>query len=159
DILVVLIVGQSHGSRADLRDEAEVAIVIVLRRSPTVIKQVLMPVHATKVEIIPVQKKALVCIDPERSETNRLNEHVAGLAARRNNRMRGIDVWIGATLPEMRIGDCGLETKWNGLVGFGVDDGVENRQYASVGANDGRLNLDILGRCSAVVDVAVKRKG
>src|SRR5215510_2999506 len=54
DMLVVLIVRQSNGGCANLRDKTEVTVVIVRGRSPTVIKQVLMPVHPTKVEIIPV---------------------------------------------------------------------------------------------------------
>src|SRR6516225_715123 len=51
NVLVVLVMGQSDGGCADLRDEAEVAVVITRRRSPTVIEQVLMAVDAVEVEI------------------------------------------------------------------------------------------------------------
>src|SRR5262245_25599821 len=152
------VVGQSDSGCADLRDEAEVAIVITPRRSPTVIEQVLMAVDAMEVEIIPVQEKALFCIDSERSETEWLNDHVARLAAGRDNRVRRVDVRIVAALPQMRIGDVGLDTERNGRLGFGVDDGIENRQDTLVGADDGRLHLDVLGRTIAIVDVAAKRQ-
>src|SRR5262249_61429550 len=87
NVLVVLVVGQSDGGCADLRDEAEVAIVITPRRSPTVIEQVLMAVDAMEVEIIPVQEKALFCSDSEPSETEWLNDSVGALAAGPSNRV------------------------------------------------------------------------
>ena len=65
NVLVVLVMRQSDGSRADLRDEGEVAVVIIPRRSPTAIEQVLMAVDAMKAEIFLVQKKTLLCIDPK----------------------------------------------------------------------------------------------
>src|SRR5262249_22230113 len=65
NVLVVLVMGQSDGGCADLRDEAEVAVVIIPRRGPTVIEQILMAVEAVQVEIILVQEKALFCIDSD----------------------------------------------------------------------------------------------
>jgi hypothetical protein len=68
----------------------------------------------------------------------------------RNNRIRGVEVRIVAALPQTRIGDAGLDTDRNGGLGFGVDDGIQYRQYTLVGADDGRLNFDILGECIAI---------
>src|SRR5262249_61563585 len=106
-----------------------------------------MAVDAMEVEIIPVQEKALFCIDSERSETEWLNDHVARLAAGRDNRIRRVDVRIVAALPQMRIGDVGLDTEWNQRLGFGVDDAIEKRQDALLGAHDGRLPCAVSGRC------------
>src|SRR6516225_9167156 len=157
NVLVMLIMGQSDGGCADLRDEAEIAVVITPRRSPTVIEQVLMAVDAMEVEIISVQEKALFCIDSERSETEWLNDHVARLAAGRDNRVCRVDVRIVAALPQMRIGDVGLDTERNGRLGFGVDDGIENRQDTLIGADDGCLHFDVSGGCIAIVHIATKR--
>src|SRR5262245_6444637 len=63
NVLVVLVMCQTDGGRADLSDQAKVAVVIIRRRCPAAIEQVLVAVDAMKVEIFIVQKKTLLCID------------------------------------------------------------------------------------------------
>src|SRR5262245_5930974 len=63
NVLVMLIMRQSDCGRADLSDESKVAVVIIRRRCPTAIEQVLVAIDAMKVEIFLVQKKTLLCID------------------------------------------------------------------------------------------------
>src|SRR5262245_1624398 len=158
NVLVMLVMRQSDGGRADLSDESKVAVVILRRRGPTAIEQILVTIDAMKVEIFIVQKKTLLCIDSKGSETDWLNDHVACLAAGRNNGVCRVDVRIVAALPQARIGDAGLDAKRSGRFGFGVDDSAENRQHSLVGANNGRLNFDILGGLIAIVDVAANRQ-
>src|SRR5262245_47189375 len=62
-VLVMLVMRQSDGGRADLSDESKVAVVIIRRRCPTAIEQVLVAVDAIEIEIFLVQKKTLLCID------------------------------------------------------------------------------------------------
>src|SRR5262245_16586891 len=63
NVWVMLIMRESDCGRADLSDESKVSVVIIRRRCPTAIKQVLVTVDAMKVEIFLVQKKTLLCID------------------------------------------------------------------------------------------------
>src|SRR5262249_38097137 len=99
NVLVVLVMRQSDGGRADVGDETKVAVVIIRRHRPTAIEQVLVAVHAMKIESFPIQKKPLLCIDTQRPETKWLNDHVPCLAARRNNGVCRIEVRIVAAMP------------------------------------------------------------
>src|SRR4029453_5608957 len=63
NVFVVFIMPQSDGGRADLSDQAKVAVVIIRRRGPTAIEQVLVTVDAMKIEIFLVQKETLLKIN------------------------------------------------------------------------------------------------
>ena len=73
-----------------------------------------------------------------------------------NNGVCHVEIRVVAALPQMRIGDAGLDTKRSGRFGFG--DGGENREYSPVGADDGRLYFNILSGYIAIVDVAAHRQ-
>ena len=70
------------------------------------------------------------------------------------------DISLGLRVLELSDGQQTWRA-WNWewvRLGFGVDEGIENRQDTLVGADDGRLHFDVSGGCIAIVHIATKRQ-
>lgn len=118
EVVVVLIVGKTHGVGAQLADEGKVLFVLSARDSVAHVLTVLMAGDAAQGIALSVEEKAPFGVDMEGAEAKTRRKGIEKFAfGREKVGFEGIEVRIVDALPENGIGDGDVDRLRGGRLG------------------------------------------
>ena len=102
EIVVVLIVGKADGVSAELQDEGDIFLVLLLADGVALACSVLMAGYAAQRVDVPVQEEALVGVEGDGAEAEGVGKGVDGLSPLYKRCRESIEVGIGDAVPKVR---------------------------------------------------------
>jgi len=104
EILRVLVMRQADGGAAEFFNQLEILVVLGGTDGPALVEPVLMAVDSVERVVPAIQEKALLGVDAEGPETERLRDRVRQSLAIAYLHGQLVEIRIAETIPQVRVG-------------------------------------------------------